>query len=106
MSDATKVTSKTGLSTSKKAKALLIALVNLNIIFALVVFKAADVTIAGQMITAIIFLSSLFIGGQSAIDVTTAWKADASTSKTTNETVVKKYEYKMDYASKADAPEK
>ena len=57
MSDATKVTPKTGLSTSKKAKALLIALVNLNIIFALVVFKAADVTIAGQMITAILFLA-------------------------------------------------
>ncbi len=104
MSDATKVTPKTGLSTSKKAKALLIALINLNIIFALVVFKAADVTIAGQMITAIIFLSSLFIGGQSAIDVTTAWKADAASSKT--ETITKNYQYKMDYASKADAPEK
>ena len=105
MSDATKVTPKTGLSDSKKAKALLIALVNLNIIFALVVFKAADVTIAGQMITAIMFLSSLFIGGQAAIDVTAAWKADASLTKsdTTNTTVVKKYEYKMDYA---DKPEK
>jgi hypothetical protein len=98
MSDATKVTPKTGLSTSKKAKALLIALVNLNIIFALVVFKAADVTIAGQMITAILFLAGLFIGVQGGVDVTAAWKADASTSKTTNETVVKKYEYKMDYS--------
>ncbi len=98
MSDATKVTPKTGLSTSKKAKALLIALVNLNIIFALVVFKAADVTIAGQMITAILFLAGLFIGVQGGVDMTAAWKADASTSKTTNETVVKKYEYKMDYS--------
>ena len=102
MSDATKVTPKTGLSTSKKAKALLIALVNLNIIFTLVVFKAADVTIAGQMITAIIFLSSLFIGGQSAIDVTAAWKSDTASSKTTNETITKKYEYKMDYADGAE----
>ena len=98
MSDATKVTPKTGLSTSKKAKALLIALVNLNLIFALVVFKAADVTIAGQMITAILFLAGLFIGVQGGVDMTAAWKADASTSKTTNETVVKKYEYKMDYS--------
>ena len=97
MSDATKVTPKTGLSTSKKAKALLIALVNLNLIFALVVFKAADVTIAGQMITAIIFLSSLFIGGQSAIDVTTAWKSDTSNTKNTDEKIVKNYSYKMDY---------
>ena len=97
MSDATKVTPKTGLSTSKKAKALLIALVNLNIIFALVVFRAADVTIAGQMITAIIFLSSLFIGGQSAIDVTTAWKSDTSNTKNTDEKIVKNYSYKMDY---------
>jgi hypothetical protein len=100
MSDATKVTPKTGLSTSKKAKALLIALVNLNLIFALVVFKAADVTIAGQMITAILFLAGLFIGVQGGVDMTAAWKADASTSRTTNETVVKKYEYKMDYADK------
>ncbi len=97
MSDATKVTPKTGLSTSKKAKALLIALVNLNLIFALVVFKAADVTIAGQMITAIIFLSSLFIGGQSAIDVTAAWKSDTSNTKNTDEKIVKNYSYKMDY---------
>ena len=97
MSDATKVTPKTGLSTSKKAKALLIALVNLNLILALVVFKAADVTIAGQMITAIIFLSSLFIGGQSAIDVTTAWKSDTSNTKNTDEKIVKNYSYKMDY---------
>lgn len=102
MSDATKVTPKTGLSTSKKAKALLIALVNLNIIFALVVFKAADVTIAGQMITAIIFLSSLFIGGQSAIDVTTAWKSDTSNTKNTDEKIVKNYSYKMDYADGAE----
>lgn len=102
MSDATKVTPKTGLSTSKKAKALLIALVNLNIIFALVVFKAADVTIAGQMITAIIFLSSLFIGGQSAIDVTAAWKSDTASSKATNETITRKYEYKMDYVDSAE----
>ena len=97
MSDATKVTPTTGLSTSKKAKALLIALVNLNLIFALVVFKAADVAIAGQMITAIIFLSSLFIGGQSAIDVTTAWKSDTSNTKNTDEKIVKNYSYKMDY---------
>lgn len=97
MSDATKVTPKTGLSDSKKAKALLIALVNLNLIFALVVFKAADVAIAGQMITAIIFLSSLFIGGQSAIDVTTAWKSDTSNTKNTDEKIVKNYSYKMDY---------
>lgn len=102
MSDATKVTPKTGLSNSKKAKALLIALVNLNLIFALVVFKAADVAIAGQMITAIIFLSSLFIGGQSAIDVTAAWKSDTTSSKTTNETITKKYEYKMDYVDGAE----
>lgn len=102
MSDATKVTPKTGLSNSKKAKALLIALVNLNLIFALVVFKAADVAIAGQMITAIIFLSSLFIGGQSAIDVTAAWKSDTTSSKTTNETITKKYEYKMDYAGEPE----
>lgn len=98
MSDATKVTSNTGLSTSKKAKALLIALVNLNIIFALVVFKAADVTIAGQMITAIMFLSSLFIGGQAAIDVTSAWKADTSNTKNVDEKITKNYEYKMSYA--------
>ena len=98
MSDATKVTPKTGLSDSKKAKALLIALVNLNISFPLDVLKAPDVPTAGQMITAIIFLSSLFIGGQSAIDVTTAWKSDTSNTKNTNETITKKYEYKMDYA--------
>lgn len=100
MSDATKVTPKTGLSTSKKSKALLIALINLNIIFALVVFKAADVTIAGQMITAILFLAGLYLGVQGGVDVAAAWKADASSTKTdtTNTTITKKYEYKMDYA--------
>jgi hypothetical protein len=102
MSDATKVTPKTGLSTSKKAKALLIALVNLNLIFALVVFKAADVAIAGQMITAILFLAGLFIGVQGGIDATAAWKSVTASSKTTNETITKKYEYKMDYVDGAE----
>ena len=102
MSDATKVTPKTGLSDSKKAKALLIALVNLNIIFALVVFKAADVAIAEQMITAILFLAGLCIGVQGGIDATAAWKSDMSSSKTTNETITKKYEYKMDYVDGAE----
>ena len=102
MSDATKVTPKTGLSTSKKAKALLIALVNLNLIFALVVFKAADVDIAGQMITAILFLAGLFIGVQGGIDATAAWKSVTESSKTTNETITKKYEYKMDYVDGAE----
>ena len=98
MSDATKVTPKTGLSDSKKAKALLIALVNLNIIFALVVFRAADVTIAGQMITAILFLAGLFIGVQGGIDATAAWKSDISSTKNVDEKITKNYSYKMAYA--------
>lgn len=101
MSDATKVTPpQKGMTQSRKGKALLIALANLNIIFLLVVFKAADAAIAGQMITAILFLAGLYVGVQGGIDMTAAWKADLASTKTTNETITKKYEYKMDYADK------
>lgn len=88
------------LSSSKKAKALLIALVNLNLIFAVVAFKAVDIQIAGQMITAILFLAGLFLGVQGGVDLASTWRTDSSTVKnnTTNTNITKKYEYRMDYA--------
>lgn len=101
MSDATKVTPKQpGLTQSKKAKALLIALANLNLIFALVVFKQADPQIAGQMITAVLFLSGLYMGTQGSIDFANSWKSDTSTTKNTDEKITKAYIYQMQYADK------
>lgn len=85
------------LSTSKKAKALLIALLNLNLIFLFVVFKSVDVQIAGQMITAVLFLASLYLGGQSALDVAATWNTNASTTKNKTETINKNYNYQMQY---------
>jgi len=85
------------LSTSKKAKALLIALLNLNLIFLFVVFKSVDVQIAGQMITAVLFLAGLFLGTQGSIDMISNWNTNASTTKNKTETINKNYNYQMQY---------
>lgn len=101
MSDATKVSPKLpGMTNSRKGKALLLALLNLNIIFVVSVFKQADAQVVSQMITAILFLAGLYVGVQGGIDMTTAWKADTANTKSdsTNTIVTKNYQYKMAYA--------
>ncbi len=93
MSDETEVTPQTtnvGLTQSRKGKALLIALANLNLIFILTVFKAADNALSSQMITAVLFLAGLYVGVQGGIDMTAAWKGEISSSKKTEEITTKK----------------
>lgn len=84
--DSTPKSANGGLTQSRKGKALLIALANLNLIFILSVFKATDIALSSQMITAVLFLAGLYVGVQGGIDMTVAWKTD----KTTNETISKK----------------
>jgi hypothetical protein len=64
------------LTTSKKAKALLIALLNLNLLFvaACIWPKLATPELFGQMVTAIMALCGLFIGGTATIEGIAAFK--------------------------------
>ena len=77
------------MSQSKKARAFLIALVNLNIIIALASFSAIDPTVSAMAIQAIMVLAGLYVGAQGSIDFAAAWKGDASYKKTIDEKIVK-----------------
>lgn len=83
---------------SKKARVLLIALVNLNVVFFFSMFKPVDIGLATQMITAILFLSGLYVGVQGGVDMIQSNRATSLTENTTNTTIEKKYEMKMEYA--------
>ncbi len=82
---------------SKKARVLGIALLNLNVIFFFTVFKTVDTGIATQMITAILFLSGLYVGVQGGIDMIQSNRATFTKEDTTNTNIEKKYEYRMEY---------
>lgn len=86
-----------GMSTSRKGKALLIALINLNVIFVLTTFFGSNAQISSQMITAILFLSGLYIGVQSGIDMAATYKGDFSHTDSTETKISKTYDYKMQY---------
>ena len=59
----------TRLRDSKKAIMLIVALINLNAIFFLSAFiPTIPISIASQMITAILFLVGIYVGCQSGID--------------------------------------
>ena len=85
------------MSTSRKGKALLIALINLNVIFVLTTFFGSNAQISSQMITAILFLSGLYIGVQSGIDMAATYKGDFSHTDSTETKISKTYDYKMQY---------
>ncbi len=53
---------------SKKARALLIALVNCDLVFLASIFLKADPAICSALITATLALAGIYIGGQSAVD--------------------------------------
>ena len=88
--DSTPKSANGGLTQSRKGKALLIALANLNLIFILSVFKTTDIALSSQMITAVLFLAGLYVGVQGGIDMTAAWKGEISSSKKTEEITTKK----------------
>jgi protein-S-isoprenylcysteine O-methyltransferase Ste14 len=83
---------------SKKALAVGIALLNINVLFVFSVFHQTDTQIMVQMITAILFLVGIYTGVQGGIDMVQSNKIDVTKSDTTETKIVKKYEYKMDYA--------
>lgn len=98
----TGTTQSRGMSAHRKGKALLIALVNLNIIFLISIFHGGDIQLAGQMITAILFLVGVYVGTQGGIDMISEYRSNNSNANVNtnnkSEIVTKKYEYKMDYA--------
>jgi hypothetical protein len=59
---------------SKKARALLIALINCDLIFLSSVLLKVDIALCSTMITAILTLVSIYIGAQGAIDTVAALK--------------------------------
>jgi hypothetical protein len=85
---------------SKKAIVLGIALLNLNAIFIASALKPdLPIAIVTQMITAILFLVGIYTGVQGGIDMVQSNKLDVvkSETDTTNTTITKKYEYRMEY---------
>jgi hypothetical protein len=82
---------------SKKARVLGIALLNLNIIFFFSVFNAVDTGVVTQMITAILFLSGLYVGVQGGIDMIQSNRTTFTKEDATITNVEKKYEYRMEY---------
>ena len=82
---------------SKKARVLGIALLNLNIIFFFSVFSTVDTGVVTQMITAILFLSGLYVGVQGGIDMIQSNRTTFTKEDATITNVEKKYEYRMEY---------
>ena len=64
------------MSQSKKAKALLIALANLNLVYFLSPHLGIAVQVITQMITAILFLTSIYVGAQAGIEMMQSYKSD------------------------------
>jgi len=88
---------KQRLRDSKKVIALGIALLNLNIIFLVSVFKSAETTVVIQMMTAILFLVGIYTGVQGGIDMIQSNKMEVEKSDKTETKITKNYEHKMDY---------
>lgn len=84
------------LSQSKKARALVIALVNLNLIFFFTAFGHFPIELATQMITAILFLTGIYVGVQGGIEMVQSNKLDITSKTVTN---INK-NYQMEYADK------
>lgn len=82
------------ISQSKKAKALIIALVNLNIIFFLTPVMGIPLELAVQMITAVLFLVGIYVGVQGGIEMIQSNKMDMS-----KKTVDINGNYKMEYSN-------
>lgn len=53
---------------SRKARALVIALVNCDLVFFTAIFAKVDPALASSLITATLALAGIYIGGQSAVD--------------------------------------
>lgn len=86
------ISSDKTISQSKKAKALIIALVNLNLIFFLTPTFNLPLELATQMITAILFLVGIYVGVQGGVEMIQSNKIDYN-----NTTVKKEETYKMEY---------
>ena len=88
---------------SKKAVVLGVALLNLNAIFVATALKPdLPLGVVTQMMTAILFLVGIYTGIQGGIDMVQSNKLDVVKSEldTTNTTITKNYEYRMEYDDK------
>lgn len=65
---------KNGMFSSRKAKALLIALANCDLIFFSALILKADPALCSSLVTATLTLAGLYIGAQGAVDAVTAAK--------------------------------
>jgi predicted RND superfamily exporter protein len=79
------------LSQSKKAQALVIALVNLNLIFFLTPVMGLPLALATQMVTAVLFLVGIYVGVQGGIEMIQSNKMDYTRTETVSETISKNY---------------
>jgi hypothetical protein len=70
----------TTMTTSKKGKALLIALLNLNAVFFLSVYFKVDSALVSEMITSILYLAITYVGVQGGVDFATTWKSKSGTT--------------------------
>lgn len=64
-----------GMSASKKGKALLIALLNINLIVVASGFQLLDLQVVSQAITSILFLVGAFVSFQGTVDFASAWRS-------------------------------
>ena len=86
------------LRNSKKAIVLGVALLNLNIIFAVAALcPVVPIAVVTQMITAILFLVGIYTGVQGGIDMVQSNKLDVIKADTTETKIEKKYEFRMEY---------
>jgi hypothetical protein len=83
---------------SKKARVLGIALLNLNLIFLVTVFKKdIPIDVVTQMITAVLFLVGIYTGVQGGIDMIQSNKLESlKVDEKKTETVIHKMEYAKD----------
>jgi hypothetical protein len=69
------------LTSSKKARALLISLANLNIVYFVSIWLKVPGELVGSMISAILFLTGVYVAGQSGVDMIATYKSkDGSTT--------------------------
>jgi protein-S-isoprenylcysteine O-methyltransferase Ste14 len=86
------------ISESKKAQAILIALVNLNAIFFLTPLFKFELELAVQMITAILFLVGIYVGVQGGVEMIQSNKSSFSRE----EVIVSDEKYAMEYVGDSD----
>lgn len=63
---------------SRKARALVIALVNCDIIYFTTVFTGTNADFASTVVTATLALAAIYVGGQSAVDTATVLRSQSS----------------------------